>query len=317
MMRPSSISLRRSARQILFSSVSSVSTIRAAAPVLTAATHRSLSTSTSTSTGSGSGCTCANGSRRPQVKQTQKLQQQQQRQHRNAYHSYDHPSSSAAFTPVEESILSAAYQHVPSHGFTPSALAAGARDAGYLDISPTILPEGAFALIRYHLVKQREELAARVSELFGGEGHVGARPGLSEREIRGRVEAVTWARLSANAQVIGRWQEALAIMAQPSYVPLSLKELALLSDEILFLAGDSSVDPSWYTKRASLSTIYAAAELFMTNDHSPEFMDTRAFLNRRLREVNEVGGVFRNLREWVGFTATAGVNVLRSKGVKI
>ncbi|KAK3486489.1 COQ9-domain-containing protein [Neurospora hispaniola] len=311
MMRPSSISLRRPARQILFSSAS---TIRAAAPVPTAATHRSLSTSTST----GSGCTCANGSRRPQVKQTQKLQQQQQqRQHRNAYHSYDHPSSSAAFTPVEESILSAAYQHVPSHGFTPSALAAGARDAGYLDISPTILPEGAFALIRYHLVKQREELAARVSELFGGEGHVGARPGLSEWEIRGRVEAVTWERLSANAQVIGRWQEALAIMAQPSYVPLSLKELALLSDEILFLAGDSSVDPSWYTKRASLSTIYAAAELFMTNDHSPEFMDTRAFLNRRLREVNEVGGVFRNLREWVGFTATAGVNVLRSKGVKI
>lgn len=219
--------------------------------------------------------------------------------------------------PVEESILSAAYQHVPSHGFTSSALAAGARDAGYLDISPTILPEGAFTLIRYHMVKQREGLVARASELFGGERHVGARPGLSEREIKGRVEALIWVRLLGNKEVIGRWQEALAIMAQPSYIPSSLKELALLSDEILFLAGDSSVDPSWYTKRASLSTIYAAAELFMTNDHSPEFMDTRAFLNRRLREVNEVGGVLRNLREWAGFTATAGVNVLRSKGVRI
>ncbi|KAK1774034.1 COQ9-domain-containing protein [Copromyces sp. CBS 386.78] len=307
-MRPSQIPLRRAARQIFSSS----STIRAAAPAPIAG--RSLSTTT------GSDCTCGNGSRRPrQIQRSQKLQQQQKQQQRSSYHSYDHPSSPASFTPVEESILSAAYLHVPAHGFTSSALAAGARDAGYLDISPTILPEGAFTLIRYHLVKQREGLAARARELFGGEGHVGAyKPGgLSEREIKGRVEALVWERLMGNREVIGRWQEALAIMAQPSYVPPSLKELALLSDEILFLAGDSSVDPSWYTKRASLSTIYAAAELFMTNDHSPEFMDTRAFLNRRLREVNEVGGVFRNLREWVGFTATAGVNVLRSKGVRI
>lgn len=106
-------------------------------------------------------------------------------------------------------------------------------------------------------------------------------------------------------------------MAQPTYIPSSLKELAKLADEIYYLAGDLSVDPSWYTKRASLSTIYAAAELFMTNDHSPDFRDTREFLRRRLSETSELGAAASSIREWVGFTASAGVNVLRSKGVRI
>ena len=47
-------------------------------------------------------------------------------------------------------------------------------------------------------------------------------------------------------------------MAQPSYLPTSIAELARLSDEIWFLAGDTSVDTSWYTKRASLSMIYSS-----------------------------------------------------------
>lgn len=106
-------------------------------------------------------------------------------------------------------------------------------------------------------------------------------------------------------------------MAQPSYVPGSLKELAKLSDEIWFLVGDTSVDPSWYTKRASLSATYASAELFMTSDHSEGFVETRKFLQRRLGEVHDIGGTLRSLGQWAGFTANAGLNVLRSKGVRV
>lgn len=106
-------------------------------------------------------------------------------------------------------------------------------------------------------------------------------------------------------------------MAQPSYVPTSVKELALLADEIWYLAGDVAVDPTWYAKRASLSAIYAAVELFMTNDCSPDFRETREFLRRRLDEAAEIGSATSSVREWLSFTASAGVNVLRSKGVPI
>lgn len=38
----------------------------------------------------------------------------------------------------------------------------------------------------------------------------------------------------------------------------SASELARLSDEIWFLAGDDSHDMDWYTKRAILSGVYAS-----------------------------------------------------------
>jgi len=121
----------------------------------------------------------------------------------------------------------------------------------------------------------------------------------------------------ANKDIIHRWQEALALIAQPSNVPTSISELSSLSDDIWFLAGDTSVDTSWYTKRASLSTIYAATELFMTMDKSPNFAETKEFLDRRLRDVQIVGGAVGSVGQWVGFTAHAGLNILRSKGVRI
>ncbi|KAK0387104.1 hypothetical protein NLU13_5417 [Sarocladium strictum] len=223
------------------------------------------------------------------------------------FHSHDHPPPSGPFTEVESAILSAGYKYVPEHGFTTRALGLGAKDAGYRDISPSVLSDGAFGLIRWHLVTQREGLKGRCGNMLEDDGG----------SVEGRVEKVTWERLLANKDIIHRWQEALAIMAQPSYVPFSLRELALLSDEILHLSGDVSVDPSWYTKRASLSASYASAELFMTNDTSPGFVDTQEFLRRRLDAQRTVGSAASSVREWVGFTVGAGVNVLRSKGVRI
>ncbi len=106
-------------------------------------------------------------------------------------------------------------------------------------------------------------------------------------------------------------------MAQPSRAPASLRELALLADEIWHLAGDAAVDPSWYAKRAALSAVYASAELFMTNDRSPGYRETRDFLRRRLDETEAAAGALGGVARWLGFTASAGLNVLRSKGVRI
>jgi ubiquinone biosynthesis protein COQ9 len=88
-------------------------------------------------------------------------------------------------------------------------------------------------------------------------------------------------------------------------------------DDVWYLAGDVSVDPSWYTKRASLSAIYVSAELFMTDDRSPGFEETKAFLRRRFEEVGELGSVLGAVREWVSFSGSSAVNVLRSKGVPV
>ncbi|KAF2147293.1 uncharacterized protein K452DRAFT_354722 [Aplosporella prunicola CBS 121167] len=226
----------------------------------------------------------------------------------NGYHSYEH-AQPAPYPPVESSILSSALSHVPTHGFTATALKLGAREAGYLDVSTNLFPRGAFDLIQYHLVMRR--LGLRDSVQFPQESE-GKRVG-----VGAKVRLLTLERLRANKPIIHKWQEALAVMAQPSYVPASLAELGKLADEIWFLAGDTSVDSSWYTKRASLSAIYSSAEVFMTQDQSTDFKDTERFLDSRLEDLRRFGGATGALSEWLDYTGHSVVNVLRSKGVRI
>lgn len=106
-------------------------------------------------------------------------------------------------------------------------------------------------------------------------------------------------------------------MALARNVSISMHELASLCDEVWFLAGDASVDTSWYTKRASLSVIYAATELFMTADKSEDFNETQEFLNRRFDDSAALGSTARSLGQWADFTVAASISVLRSKGVRI
>ena len=115
------------------------------------------------------------------------------------YHASTHPPPPGPFSSTEQALLAAAYAHVPVHGFTRHALAAGARDIGYLDISTNVLPEGVFSLILYHLVTQRSALAGRVQELFDGRE--------DSLSVGQKVEALAWERLLGNREVIGRWQE--------------------------------------------------------------------------------------------------------------
>lgn len=111
--------------------------------------------------------------------------------------------------------------------------------------------------------------------------------------------------------------QALGLMSLAGNISPSLHELFLLSDEIWFLSGDKTVDASWYTKRASLASVYAATEVYQTTDQSTDNRDTAAFLERRLEEARVMGGAWANVKEWTGFQAMAGVNLARSWGARI
>ncbi len=111
--------------------------------------------------------------------------------------------------------------------------------------------------------------------------------------------------------------QALGLMSLAGNIPPSVRELHLLSDEIWFLAGDTAVDTSWYTKRASLSSIYAATEMFQTTDQSTDGRDTEQFLDRRLEDARVMGGAWRNLTQWAGFQGVAAVNLARNLGARI
>ncbi|KAK2768677.1 Ubiquinone biosynthesis protein coq9, mitochondrial [Arachnomyces sp. PD_36] len=236
---------------------------------------------------------------------------------RRAYHSRNHPPFPPHYTypesPSANSILTAALEHVPRHGFTNEALILGARDAGYLDVSVQLFPRGAFEIILFYLASRRELLRERVEkgEIFGGEN------GAESLSVEEKVKRLAMERLRMNEGVINQWQDALALMSLPTHVPASLSELHSLSSDILTLASDPSVDASWYTKRLSLSAVYASAEVVMTQDTSPNFTATEAFVQRRLEDSKGIGETAADVKGFLGYMATSAAGLGRSWGLKI
>ena len=111
---------------------------------------------------------------------------------KRAYHSYEHEGTSP-FSPPEDAVLSASLAQVPKLGFTIDALAQGARDAGYRDVSINLFPAGPFALVHYHLVTQRRALASKQVE--------------QDPSVDSKIRSLALERLRANIAVIDRWQE--------------------------------------------------------------------------------------------------------------
>ena len=52
--------------------------------------------------------------------------------------------------------------------------------------------------------------------------------------------------------------QAMAVKALPPNIPSALETLALMVDDIWYMAGDKSVDINWYTKRALLASLYTS-----------------------------------------------------------
>jgi ubiquinone biosynthesis protein COQ9 len=121
------------------------------------------------------------------------------------YHSASHPQP-APYPPLETAILSAALAHIPAHGFSASALALGARDAGYGPVAASaLLPRGAFDLVLFWLAGRRLALAGVVD----GDAGLRARWDEGRVGVGARVRALVGERLRMNAAagVVPRWPQ--------------------------------------------------------------------------------------------------------------
>ena len=104
-------------------------------------------------------------------------------------------------------------------------------------------------------------------------------------KIRERIRELVWFRLQAMGPAREAVRSALAILAMPQN---ALKGLAIgwRSADIMWrLAGDSSTDFNHYTKRLTLSAVYASTLLAWLDDESEGWMETSAFLDRRIGDV--------------------------------
>ena len=104
-------------------------------------------------------------------------------------------------------------------------------------------------------------------------------------KVRERIRALVLYRLEACAPHREALRRALAILAQPQYLPLAARLGWRAADRMWRIAGDKATDFNHYSKRALLIGIYASTTLIFLDDDSDGLAETRAFLDRRIDDV--------------------------------
>jgi len=108
---------------------------------------------------------------------------------------------------------------------------------------------------------------------------------LASLSIRRRIIALVEARLDLLASDRDALRRALAILALPVNAPCAAKLAWRAADMMWRAAGDVATDFNHYSKRATLTAVYASTLLVFLDDESEGHADSRAFLARRIENV--------------------------------
>ena len=196
-----------------------------------------------------------------------------------------------------ERLIEAILPNVPFDGWSRRALRQAAQRVQIpASEALALFPRGAADLVaefsRWADRQMLERLAREADETLG---------------LSRRVAAA----LRLRFEVMLPWREGvrrgLSVLALPHNVPLGLRLLYDTVDAIWRGVDDHPSDFSFYTKRASLAGIAAAATLYWLDDRSPGFAETQAFIDRRLADLHRFG----TLRQRLADTAERLPNPLR------
>ena len=178
-------------------------------------------------------------------------------------------------------LVDAALPHVVFDGWGPASLAAAITDSGVdPGLAHALLPRGGLdlALAFHHLGDA--ELARQL-----------ASQDLTAMRFRERVTHAIRLRLSLSDREAVR--RATSLYALPQNAGDGARALWHTADTIWTALGDTSRDVNWYTKRATLSAVYAAVVLYWLG--APEDLDD--FIDRRIEGVMAFEKTKARLRE--------------------
>jgi ubiquinone biosynthesis protein COQ9 len=176
-------------------------------------------------------------------------------------------------------LIEAMLPNVAFDGWSRPALRAAARRIGMPgDEALALFPNGAAEFVACFSRWADLRMLDRLETMALGPSRISDRVALA---------------ITTRLEILAPWREAvrraLSILALPRHAPLGLRLLYETVDGLWYAAGDRATDFSFYTKRGMLAAIYAATLLYWLEDGSPDFSDTRAFLERRLAGVASIG----------------------------
>ncbi|WP_322894966.1 MULTISPECIES: COQ9 family protein [unclassified Yoonia] len=207
--------------------------------------------------------------------------------------------------PVKQQLLDAIVPHVAFDGWAPVAFDAAIADAGVDPaLARTICPRGAIDLaIAFH----EQGDAAMVAALEGAD--------LTGMRFRDKVAHAIRLRIDAvpDKEAVRR---GTALFALPHMAADGTRLIWGTADAIWTALGDTSDDVNWYTKRLTLSGVYAAVVLYWLGDDSLGGQATDAFIDRRIDDVMQVEKVKARVRDNALLKPLTGVVDRLMSGIK-
>jgi ubiquinone biosynthesis protein COQ9 len=176
---------------------------------------------------------------------------------------------------IRDVLAAAIGKHAGFDGWNARAVEAAARELGIdPDLAQLATKGRAIDLIDLWIGYVDAEMARRLPD-----------DKLAAMKIRQRITSLVATRLDIMALDKEALRRALTIMAMPQNLAKAAKLGWRSADRMWRLAGDNSTDFNHYTKRMTLSAVYASVLAAFVNDDSDNFAETRAFLDRRIENV--------------------------------
>jgi ubiquinone biosynthesis protein COQ9 len=187
----------------------------------------------------------------------------------------DKLSSDSTLDEIRAGLAPVLANHAAFDGWNDTAVVAAAEEMGIdPEIAKLAFKGGAMTLIDHWIASVDAEMERRLPP-----------EKLAAMKIRERITTLIDTRLQIAVPVKEAQRRALAIMAMPQNV-LATARIGWRSADVMWrLAGDNATDFNHYTKRLTLSGVYASTLAVFVNDDSDDFADTRAFLARRIDNV--------------------------------
>ncbi|WP_413208390.1 COQ9 family protein [Rhodospirillum sp. A1_3_36] len=176
---------------------------------------------------------------------------------------------------IKDRIVLSTLPNIPFDGWSLKALRQGAEAEGFdRDAAERAFPGGPIEAVAHFV-----DMANRLMEADMEEAET------ESLRLHERVRLAILLRLERWSHEREAIRRGMALMSLPGNLVLSAKASYTAIDSIWRVAGDTSVDFSFYTKRAELAAIYAATLLVWLDDTSEDMEITRSFLDRRLAEA--------------------------------
>ena len=185
---------------------------------------------------------------------------------------------SDAFDADRATLLNAAIVRAPFEGWTPVMLRRAATDAGVdRAVLAAAFPNGVADVLRYWSITSDAEMAARMTP-----------DALAGLKVREKVTYGVWERLQVLKPHKEAARRAAATLTLPVFAPLGAELAWKTCDAIWRGLNDASTDFNFYTKRATLTAVWATTFARWLADDSDDESATRDFLARRIDNVMQI-----------------------------